>query len=42
MQVMTDQTDLTEAVHELRQVFNYKGVERNSKRASSEDDGHAH
>jgi len=41
-QVMADQTDLTEAVHELRQVFNYKGVERNSKRASSSDDGHAH
>ena len=41
-QVMADQTDLTEAVHELRQVFNYKGVERSSKRASSSDDGHAH
>jgi RNA-splicing ligase RtcB len=33
-QVMDDQKDLVHVVHELRQVFNYKGVER-SKRSRS-------
>lgn len=30
-QIMADQVELTEAVHELHQVFNYKGVERGKR-----------